>query len=128
MSVRLHVNGRTGETSPGISLFTSAEALDVRVPTSCNKQGKCKECVVEVVEGPNGETLVEVGDQPLAESDRQALHGIAPLGLLDGAFETLRHALQIFQAEFGLDRGGVGDGIDTPFHVSHVFVREAALS
>ncbi|HET7536140.1 MAG TPA: ASKHA domain-containing protein [Candidatus Didemnitutus sp.] len=51
MSVRLHFNGRTSETSPGISLFTSAEALGVQVPTSCNKQGKCKECVVEVVEG-----------------------------------------------------------------------------
>lgn len=51
MSVRLHFNGRTTDAAPGISLFTSAEALGVQVPTSCNKQGKCKECVVEVAEG-----------------------------------------------------------------------------
>jgi uncharacterized 2Fe-2S/4Fe-4S cluster protein (DUF4445 family) len=51
MSVELHFNGQTTTTQPGISLFTSAEALGIPVPTSCNKQGKCKECVVEVTEG-----------------------------------------------------------------------------
>jgi uncharacterized 2Fe-2S/4Fe-4S cluster protein (DUF4445 family) len=51
MSVQLHFNGLTGESAPGLSLFTSAEKLGIPVPTSCNKQGKCKECVVEVTEG-----------------------------------------------------------------------------
>jgi uncharacterized 2Fe-2S/4Fe-4S cluster protein (DUF4445 family) len=51
MSVRLHFNGQTCDAAPGISLFTYAENLGVPVPTSCNKQGKCKECVVEVTEG-----------------------------------------------------------------------------
>src|SRR3954469_10153403 len=51
MSLRLHFNGQTCEATPGISLFTYAEKLGVPVPTSCNKQGKCKECVVEVIEG-----------------------------------------------------------------------------
>jgi uncharacterized 2Fe-2S/4Fe-4S cluster protein (DUF4445 family) len=36
---------------PGVSLFDHAERLGVRVPTSCQKQGKCRECMVEVVEG-----------------------------------------------------------------------------
>jgi ferredoxin len=35
----------------GLSLFDQAEALAIDVPTSCRKQGKCKECMVEVVEG-----------------------------------------------------------------------------
>ena len=35
----------------GVSLFEQAEALGIDVPTSCRKQGKCKECMVEVVEG-----------------------------------------------------------------------------
>lgn len=51
MSVELHVNGRVTTVGTGESLFTHAERLGLRVPTSCNKQGKCKECVVEVVEG-----------------------------------------------------------------------------
>ena len=51
MSVRLHFNGQSCDATPGISLFTYAEQMGVPVPTSCNKQGKCKECVVEVTEG-----------------------------------------------------------------------------
>lgn len=51
MSVRLHFNGQSCDAAPGVSLFTCAEKLNIPVPTSCNKQGKCKECVVEVSEG-----------------------------------------------------------------------------
>jgi uncharacterized 2Fe-2S/4Fe-4S cluster protein (DUF4445 family) len=51
MSVELHLNGRRGEYAAGSSLFDCAESLGVRVPTSCRKQGKCKECLVEIVEG-----------------------------------------------------------------------------
>ena len=36
---------------PGVSLFDYAESLGINVPTSCRKNGKCKECVVEVTEG-----------------------------------------------------------------------------
>ena len=32
-------------------MFDCAESLGVRVPTSCRKQGKCKECMVEIAEG-----------------------------------------------------------------------------
>jgi len=51
MSVQLHFNSSVTTAVPGNSLFTHAEALGVQVPTSCNKQGRCKECVVEVSEG-----------------------------------------------------------------------------
>lgn len=51
MSAELHINSRVGPAPRGESLFTLAERLEVPVPTSCNKQGKCKECVVEVTEG-----------------------------------------------------------------------------
>ena len=51
MSVKLHINHLACEIEPGVSLFDGAERLGIRVPTSCNKQGKCRECVVEVAEG-----------------------------------------------------------------------------
>ena len=51
MSVEIQINHRRGTATPGSSLFDCAEALGVQVPTSCRKQGKCKECMVEVVEG-----------------------------------------------------------------------------
>ncbi|MGD0630321.1 MAG: ASKHA domain-containing protein [Terracidiphilus sp.] len=51
MAVNLTINGRSIEATGGQSLFDYAEALGIDVPTSCRKQGKCKECMVEVVEG-----------------------------------------------------------------------------
>src|ERR1041385_281991 len=51
MSVTLHINHQETAVAPGASLFDSAEALGIQVPTSCRKQGKCKECIVEVTEG-----------------------------------------------------------------------------
>jgi uncharacterized 2Fe-2S/4Fe-4S cluster protein (DUF4445 family) len=51
MSVELHFNSLTCDAPVGNSLFSYADKLGVPVPTSCNRQGKCKECVVEVVEG-----------------------------------------------------------------------------
>ena len=47
----LTLNGQTTAAVPGLTLFEHAERLGVRVPTSCKKQGKCKECLVEVTEG-----------------------------------------------------------------------------
>src|SRR5437016_13203751 len=51
MAVILTINGRSTPATWGESLFDHAERLEVRVPTSCRKQGKCKECMVEVTEG-----------------------------------------------------------------------------
>jgi uncharacterized 2Fe-2S/4Fe-4S cluster protein (DUF4445 family) len=51
MSVKLTINSKDIEAEAGPSLFDYAEQLDIQVPTSCLKQGKCRECLVEVVEG-----------------------------------------------------------------------------
>lgn len=51
MAVTLTINGQSTESQNGLSLFDQAEAIGIDVPTSCRKQGKCKECMVEVVEG-----------------------------------------------------------------------------
>jgi len=47
----LEIDGITGELAAGETLFERAEALGVHVPTSCLKQGKCRECLVEVEAG-----------------------------------------------------------------------------
>jgi uncharacterized 2Fe-2S/4Fe-4S cluster protein (DUF4445 family) len=51
MSVELHFNGQRTNVAPGPSLFDCADTLGIKVPTSCNKNGKCKECLVEIAEG-----------------------------------------------------------------------------
>ena len=63
MSVILTINGQSTKAEAGKSLFEHAERLGIEVPTSCRKQGKCRECMVEVVEGM--ESL-----SPLAEPER----------------------------------------------------------
>ena len=51
MSVTLTINGQTTQGTIGPSLFDFAETAGVQVPTSCVKNGKCKECIVEIAEG-----------------------------------------------------------------------------
>jgi uncharacterized 2Fe-2S/4Fe-4S cluster protein (DUF4445 family) len=51
MNVTLTINGHATTATAGLSLFDHAERLGIQVPTSCQKQGKCKECMVEIVEG-----------------------------------------------------------------------------
>ena len=63
MAVTLIINGQSTEANAALSLFDQAEAMGIDVPTSCRKQGKCKECMVEVVEGM--ESL-----SPLTEAER----------------------------------------------------------
>lgn len=51
MAATLSINGQSIDVMSGRSLFDHAEILGIDVPTSCLKQGKCKECMVEIVEG-----------------------------------------------------------------------------
>ncbi len=37
--------------TPAASMFELAEKMQVQVPTSCKKNGKCRECLIEVTEG-----------------------------------------------------------------------------
>ena len=49
--VDLQFNLQKTSVPAGSSLFDYADTLGIKVPTSCRKQGKCKECLVEVTEG-----------------------------------------------------------------------------
>lgn len=51
MTVHLVINGESTTAPVGATLFDCAERLGVQVPTSCQKQGKCKECIVEITAG-----------------------------------------------------------------------------
>jgi uncharacterized 2Fe-2S/4Fe-4S cluster protein (DUF4445 family) len=51
MPVNLTINGTTIGDPRGRSIFDCAEDAGIRVPTSCHKNGRCKECIVEVSQG-----------------------------------------------------------------------------
>ncbi|SPE34096.1 Ferredoxin [Candidatus Sulfopaludibacter sp. SbA3] len=51
MAALLTINGCNVEAAPGVTIFDCAESVGIHVPTSCHKQGKCRECMVEVTGG-----------------------------------------------------------------------------
>ena len=51
MMTTLTLNGKKLQASPGDNLFDLAQSAFIAVPSSCKKQGKCKECVVEIRSG-----------------------------------------------------------------------------
>ena len=65
MAVSLTINGKSIEATGGRSLFDYAENLGIDVPTSCRKQGKCKECMVEVVEGMSALSAISDAERHL---------------------------------------------------------------
>ena len=70
MAVTLTINGQSIQATGGRSLFDYAEVLGIDVPTSCRKQGKCKECIVEVVEGMNALSAAAEPERHLTGSFR----------------------------------------------------------
>jgi uncharacterized 2Fe-2S/4Fe-4S cluster protein (DUF4445 family) len=51
MSVRLHIDHAECTAAVGSSVFDLGTEAGVPIPTSCRRNGRCKECVVEVLEG-----------------------------------------------------------------------------
>lgn len=71
------------EAPPGVTLFDCAESLGIRVPTSCQKQGKCRECLVEVVEGLDSLSPATPSERhlsgPFRLSCRTTIEGAGPV-------------------------------------------------
>ena len=61
MSLEIKVNGKSLAAQRGRSIFECSEELGVHVPTSCNKNGKCRECIVEITAG--AELLSELSSE-----------------------------------------------------------------
>ena len=51
MSKHLSINHQQIPVEEGATLFEMADAAGIRVPTSCQARGKCRECLMEIEEG-----------------------------------------------------------------------------
>ena len=97
----LTINGNTTAISATESLFDCAERVGVRVPTSCHKNGKCKECIVEVSSGIELLSPRTASESHLKDRFRLSCqcHPIADAGEIKchtmrrGAMRIERHAL-----------------------------------
>jgi uncharacterized 2Fe-2S/4Fe-4S cluster protein (DUF4445 family) len=85
VTATLCINGQSTAAPRGASLFELAEAIGVAIPTSCRTQGKCKECLVEVVSGSDLLTPPTDAEQHLR--DRFRLSCQCRLAADDGSIE-----------------------------------------
>ena len=101
--MQLHFNLQHTDAAVGASLFDCAEALGIKVPTSCRKQGKCKECLVEVTEGMDCLTERTPEEEHLRENFRLSCRcriatdsGVIRCHTLRrGAMKIERHAFEL---------------------------------
>ena len=105
MSVTLFINSHFAPVAAGTSLFDAAESLGVNVPSSCRKQGKCRECLMEVFEGrecltPRAATCASGHESRDGIQQSRGGRGVGGSARCYG--DGLRHTLD----EFG--RGGEG--------------------
>lgn len=111
MSVELSINGEECNAAEGASLFECAESLGIKVPTSCRKQGKCKECLIEVTEGMDCLSEPVAEEQHLRENFRLSCRCriVTEAGrvrchtMRRGAMRIERHALHLPQSVQNID-------------------------
>jgi uncharacterized 2Fe-2S/4Fe-4S cluster protein (DUF4445 family) len=75
MSVLVHINNHEKKVAKGSSLFEVADSMGIQMPTSCVKQGKCKECLVEITEGMD--CLSKLAPQELHLSGKSSISRIS---------------------------------------------------
>ena len=72
----LNYDGHTLESHIGKSIFDYADALSVRVPTSCGRTGECHECIVEIRKGMDALTPHTEAESFLREDYRLACQAV----------------------------------------------------
>lgn len=106
MPLQVSINTTFRDVSRGDSLFQCGEQMGVYIPTSCHKNGKCRECLVEVLEGMEHLNPRSAPEQHLSDPFRlscqariTANHGVV-------ACNTMRRGkLQIEEDAEGLPPG-----------------------
>ena len=83
------------ESAAGQSIFDYADALKVRVPTSCGRSGECHECIVEIKRGMPALTPPTPSEEFLRGSYRLACQAHVTDADADVEFAVLRRQPRI---------------------------------
>ncbi len=104
MDGRLRIHEHELSVPLGTSLFDAAESAGVRVPTSCRKQGKCRECLMEIEAGRELLSPRAPEEAHLAESFRLSCRARLVTEGTVRAHTMRRGALRIEESSHGLER------------------------
>ena len=91
----LSYSGRELPLQPGRTLFDHADALRVRVPTSCGRNGECHECVIEVRKGMDALSAPTGAEEFLRDNYRLACQATVLDPDVDIEFALLRRQPKI---------------------------------
>ena len=89
------LSGRELPASVGSNLFDYADALRVRVPTSCGRTGQCHECIVEVRRGMDALTAKTAAEDFLRGGFRLACQAVVTDPDTSVEFAVQRRQLRI---------------------------------
>ena len=113
----LHHGGRRLDLTAGNTIFDYADALKVRVPTSCRRNGECHECIVEVRRGMEALSPATDAETFLRDSYRLACQATVLDPAADIDFAVLRRQPRILtdsiHRDVSLDPAATrqGDGV-----------------
>ena len=88
-------DGKTEPLAIGMTLFDCADELAVEVPTSCQRNGRCHECVVEVSAGDAALSARTEAESFLRAPYRLACQAMVERDDIDVAFAPLRRRPRI---------------------------------
>ena len=88
-------DGKTEPLAIGMTLFDCADELAVEVPTSCQRNGRCHECVVEVSAGDAAFSARTEAESFLRAPYRLACQAMVERDDIDVAFAPLRRRPRI---------------------------------
>ena len=88
-------DGKTQPLAVGMTLFDCADELAVEVPTSCQRNGRCHECVVEVSAGEDALCARTEAESFLRAPYRLACQAMVERDDIDVAFAPLRRRPRI---------------------------------
>ena len=91
----LYHGGRELDLAVGKTIFDYADALKVRVPTSCGRNGECHECIVEVRRGMEALSTPSQAENFLRENYRLACQAKIVDSDIDLEFAVLRRQPRI---------------------------------
>ena len=101
-------DGKTQPLAVGMTLFDCADELAVEVPTSCQRNGRCHECVVEVSAGDEALCARTEAEGFLRAPYRLACQAMVERDDIDVAFAPLRRRPRILVRANADAAGGPG--------------------
>lgn len=103
----LFVNHQEARVREHASLFECAEAIGIHVPTSCIKQGKCRECLLEIESGMEHLSARTAEEEHLGEGFRLACRTRIESDGVIRCHTMRRSAMRIVDEASGLSPGHV---------------------